>query len=318
MTVVQIGQVSIYLLSFVVLWLTPNVIGDLKWLRRLAYTFLGVIAAALVVLLALRPRGVVLPHLSGIWMVALALGLAACDSGLSARQRGLLLVVGLAGPIGLRLFHQGWMANWVPPIVAAAAVLWFYSPRVRWPLVVSLVLLLGLVGTAGLLRAVNWDYEWETSGGSRLALWRSVIELASGSPWLGLGPGAYRHYHYTKPLAYGGALWMRPTVSAHNLFVDLFAQVGLLGLACYVWLLVEIFLMAWRLYTRRDGFARGYALGALGALAGLLVADMLAASSLPFVYNVGFKGFRGSALSWMLFGGLVVLETLSGPETRES
>lgn len=310
MLTIQMAQVSIYLLSYVVFRLTANLTIDLKWLRRLAYSFVGTIGGAGILLLVVRPPGVTMPMLSPIWMVALALAMASYDPGLRRWQRGLLLAFGIAGPIGLRSLAQGWVALWAPPVVAGAVVLWLRSSASRWSLVIGLVIALVFVGLSGVQSAVNWETEWETSGSSRVALWRSVIELTSDSPLVGLGPAAYRHYHYLKPLAYGGALWLEPNVSAHNQFVDLFAQVGIVGLACYMWFLVEATCMAFRLYARLEGFARGYALAVLGALAGVLVADMVAASSLPFLYNNGFPGLRGSALHWMLLGGLVVLENL--------
>jgi hypothetical protein len=36
---------------------------------------------------------------------------------------------------------------------------------------------------------------------------------------------------------------------------------------------------------------------------------------LPFVYNVGFPGFRFSVFIWIFLGGLVILENL--PEASE-
>lgn len=310
MLLVQLGQVAIYVLSYVVFRLTANLITDFKWLRRLAYAFLGVVTLALVFLLSVAGGGVIIPLLSGIWMVALALGLALCDPQLQGWQRGVLVLIGLVAPIGLRSLLLDWVALWAPPIVAGAAVLWLRSSASRWLLAVGLVIVLILVGASGVQGIMDWEREWETSGAARITLWISVIELASSRPLLGLGPAAYRHYHYLKPLAYGRALWLTPNVSAHNQFVDLFAQVGIVGLTCYVWFLVEVARLAFRLYARCEGFARGYALAVLGALAGVLVADMVAASSLPFVYNNSFRGFRGSALHWMMLGGLVVLENL--------
>jgi hypothetical protein len=124
------------------------------------------------------------------------------------------------------------------------------------------------------------------------------------------------HWSNVHTLFLAGIYWMTPSISAHNQFVGLFAQVGLLGLGCYVWFLVEAAILSTRLIRRSSGFARVYALAMLGGLAGTIVADMIAATSLPFVYNVGFKGLRGSVLGWMLLGGLVVLENLSHAEAE--
>jgi O-antigen ligase len=220
-----------------------------------------------------------------------------------------VLLFTLAGATLWPIFFQRiWLAGWIPVLVTIGVIFWLHFPRYRWVIIAGIII--GVtIGLPFLLQAVNWEMEWETSGAARLALWRSVTELASQSSVFGLGPVAYRHYHYLKPLTYG-VTWLIPNVSAHNQFIDLFAQLGLVGLACYVWFLIEALLLAWRIYRRSEGFARGYGLAVIGALVGTFVADMTAATSLPFVYNVGFPGFRASVLSWMLLGGLVAIENM--------
>ena len=58
------------------------------------------------------------------------------------------------------------------------------------------------------------------------------------------------------------------------------------------------------------GFPRAYAYGALGGLAGTLVAAALVDWVLPFVYNLGFNGFRASVIVWIFLGGLVGLNQI--------
>jgi len=316
MIAVQLGQISIYVLSFLSFWLTANSVADPAWLRRIAYAFVaigGFVVSALLFLPRLPIGG--LPNLVGVWTVGLSLALSLHDRRLKRWQRALLFLILAETVVWLWFFQRSWYAAWVPPVITIGMIVWWHSSRLRWLISIGAILLIVLIGLPSILQGINFEAEWEESGGARLVLWLSVIELASQSPLLGLGPAAYRHYHYLKPLAYGGAMWLVPNVSAHNMFVDLFAQLGLLGVACYVWFLVETLLLARRLYAKCTGFAQGYALAAAGALLGVVTADMVAATSLPFVYNLGFRGFRGSVLSWMLLGGLAVLEN-SSPQAR--
>jgi O-antigen ligase len=155
------------------------------------------------------------------------------------------------------------------------------------------------------------EQELALSWGGRQHLYRTVLNIANTHPILGLGPAAYRHYAVTHWLSLGpgNALYIRPAVSSHNNYIDIYAQMGLVGLGLFVWFLVEVGLLGWRLAPRFQGdFEEGYVQGALGGLAGTLVAMMLADWFLPFVYNIGFPGFRTSALAWMFLGGLVALE----------
>jgi O-antigen ligase len=155
------------------------------------------------------------------------------------------------------------------------------------------------------------ERELEMSWGGRQVLYRATLELVKEHPILGLGPAAYRHYALNRwlSLGVGRALYLRPLVSSHNNYIDIYAQMGLVGLGLFLWFLSEVGALGWRLAPRfGQDFEEGYVQGALGGLAATLVAMMLADWFLPFVYNIGFPGFRTSALAWMFLGGLVALE----------
>jgi hypothetical protein len=86
---------------------------------------------------------------------------------------------------------------------------------------------------------------------------------------------------------------------------------GLIGLICFLWIFWEAGRLGWRLRERvPDGFAKAYVYGALGGLVGTLVACTLVDWVLPFVYNIGYNGFRASVLVWLFMGGLVSLDQM--------
>ena len=60
-----------------------------------------------------------------------------------------------------------------------------------------------------------------------------------------------------------------------------------------------------------EGFPRAYVCACLAGLAGSLAAGMLADWFLPFVYNIGFAGFRASMLGWMWLGGMVAVRKMA-------
>ena len=99
--------------------------------------------------------------------------------------------------------------------------------------------------------------------------------------------------------------------NSHSQYVDLIAQVGLLGLVCFLWIFFEIGRLGWSIKDRiPDDFARSYVYGVLGGIAGTLVAAFLVDWVLPFVYNIGFEGFRASILAWIFLGGLIGVEQI--------
>jgi hypothetical protein len=67
-----------------------------------------------------------------------------------------------------------------------------------------------------------------TSMQTRLHVWDIGLGIAASSPLVGVGPGAWRAHYPPGEAAYR---------SAHNVFVELAAELGALGLLAYVWIL---------------------------------------------------------------------------------
>jgi O-antigen ligase len=133
-----------------------------------------------------------------------------------------------------------------------------------------------------------------------------MFEIIKVNPVTGFGPANY--YWYTPLYRIRG--WA-VQFNSHNQYLDLVAEIGLLGLACFLWVALEIGWLGWRLRNRAPaGFAQAYVCGALAGLVGTLVAGGLADWVLPFVYNIGLNGFRASILAWMFLGGLVSIEQI--------
>jgi O-antigen ligase len=95
----------------------------------------------------------------------------------------------------------------------------------------------------------------------RLAFWRAAAEIWSDHLWLGAGIGNYQaaYPHYSLPK------WRTSLGHAHNYYLNIAAETGLLGLLAYLtlWIAVACRLAARTLRTR-SVYARALALGALG------------------------------------------------------
>jgi O-antigen ligase len=144
------------------------------------------------------------------------------------------------------------------------------------------------------------------SASTRIEAWIILAEIVKVSPLLGLGFG---NYYWFTPLFPIRGWYVR--FNSHNNYVDIVAQIGLLGLACFLWFFVAIGRLGWRLRDRMpNGFARAYMYGGLAGAAGTLVVAMLGDWVLSFVYNVGLDGFKTGVLAWLFLGGLVALESL--------
>ena len=99
--------------------------------------------------------------------------------------------------------------------------------------------------------------------------------------------------------------------------MDLFAQVGLLGLALFFWFAVEVIRLGLRLRARfTEGFAPAMSMPCWRPGSAHWSSWLFADWILPFVYNIGFPGFQASVLVWLFLGGLVALEQMPPEQHR--
>jgi hypothetical protein len=305
----QLGGLSIIVLSVGAFLLTANQVRDLGWLRRLTWAFLAFAALHVAIrsLLPelglftrqwLQPAGSVFL----IWLVAIAFSQAAYNRDLHPGWRlalGGLVLVTLYVQLVLKFADK---SGWMPTLVCIAAVIGFRSWRSGLALVAVVALLAWYLAPS----VTSTD---AYSIATRFEAWSIMAQIIKISPIWGLGFANY--YWYTPLFPIGG---YAVSFSSHNNYVDIVAQTGFLGLACFVWFLWEVGRLGWGLRKRVPaGFATAYVYGALGALVGMVVAGMLGDWVLPFFYNVGINGFRSSMLGWLFLGGLVSLGQMGFP-----
>jgi hypothetical protein len=319
--VVQLAQWAIWAFSAGIYWLVGNRINDEVWLRRITAGYL--IVAGGIGLLRVMPGGVEITfnyltfavERAPFWLLltAMSAGQLLFNRQLSNRWR-LFLIAAIGASLYYSLgIEQDRSSNWVGVFVALGVLAWLRYRRLRW---LSIAVIAFTLASGVLFNSIyefaGGDAKWTESGASRGVLIGRVIELSMRNPITGIGPAAYRPYGLTKPLFYEGAYWIEPRINSHNNYVDLFSQVGVVGLALFFWFMIEVALLGWRLRrTFKDGFLGGYVNGVLAAWVGTMIIMALADWFLPFVYNIGFAGFQASVLIWMMMGGLITLEQIA-------
>ena len=104
----------------------------------------------------------------------------------------------------------------------------------------------------------------------RMAHWQSALEMWTDHPWLGVGIGNYEpaYDRYALPL------WQLPLGHAHNYYLNIAAEAGVLGLAAYLVLWGAALVGTWRVAQRAQGWHWGVALGVLGVVAHLSVHNL--------------------------------------------
>lgn len=109
----------------------------------------------------------------------------------------------------------------------------------------------------------------DSSNNFRINVWSAVIEMIQDRPLLGIGPGntAFNKIY---------PLYMRPrfsALSAYSIPLEIAVETGVIGLSCFLWLLVVTFnqgvqqMRRLRNFGNLDGF---WLAGAIAAMAGML------------------------------------------------
>jgi putative inorganic carbon (HCO3(-)) transporter len=96
----------------------------------------------------------------------------------------------------------------------------------------------------------------------RLAHWQAALGMLNDHPLLGVGIGNYVPVYP----AYAVPGWRDPLGHAHNYYLNIAAETGLVGLTAYLMLLAVCFWQAWKGVRRLSGPEQAMALGILGIL----------------------------------------------------
>ncbi|NWG35220.1 MAG: O-antigen ligase family protein [Chloroflexi bacterium] len=302
----QIGGFAIYFFLVLAMIMTANVIREVRWLKIIVWTFIGlgfiyVLGRTLQLEIVDRiyAHGVYANSMFWMWMVTLPLSQAIYNNHLTLRSKAVLYgIVALTFYVAL-IQQNDWKSGWVPAgLVAAVLVGWKFRKVV--PFTIPFVLMV-VAYLAQELIATD-DYSW----GTRVDAWLVVLDISRVSPIIGLGFSNY--YWYAQVFSIRG---YSIKFNSHSQFVDIIAQTGILGLACFMWILFEIGRMAYRLMNQLpEGFAKAYAYGIFASVFGSLMASFLVDWLLPFAYNIGLDGVRASVLPWIFFGGLIAIEQI--------
>jgi O-antigen ligase len=140
----------------------------------------------------------------------------------------------------------------------------------------------------------------EASAAGRVEIWQASTRIIQDHPW-GVGFGAFPNFllEYTN-----GRMEFR---DAHNAFLMLAAEMGLVTVAVFVVLLMMIaFHAAWLVWFAQDPLMRALGLGMVGGLVGMIVANQ-------FSYCFGSQEVTG--YFWLLSGltmRAVLLERQAG------
>ena len=212
------------------------------------------------------------------------------SAGLSTCQ---LLLAGSASLAMLAALGMSWSRGAWLGFGAAMSVMALALPRrAHWGLLLLAVLVLGGLGlyVGGLLpssiavRLTDFAQyvRFEDVRGvgindanyaviERLAHWQAALEMFRYNLWTGVGFGCYEPAYWDFALIN----WPIALGHAHNYYLNIAAETGLIGLIAYLFLWGVVLWQTWRATRRAEGLLRGVAIGLLGTWTHLTVHHFL-------------------------------------------
>jgi O-antigen ligase len=148
-----------------------------------------------------------------------------------------------------------------------------------------------VVGSGGTLPTITPRDDWQTPWAvGRLDLWSAAVRLFASHPLLGVGPDNFRHLYGAE---LGLAAWDE-RVQANNLYLEVLADFGALGLAIFAWVVAAPLAAAARALRSATGSESRYVLIGVVLSIGAFLTHGLLDSFLAFTPT--------ALLLWMLLG----------------
>ncbi|MCS6962452.1 O-antigen ligase family protein [Thermoflexus sp.] len=297
----RLGGLGVMLLSPLALWLAAAHLRHPRQVDRLVGMFLIAGAMGAIQILAGRT---LFPFLNTgglfpMWLFSFGVAFLVFRPMPAGLRVGLLLMLGIWG-WHVMVPGISWISGWLPPIAALLVVVWLRS---RWlfALVASILALMAVVYWRPLQFWV-FDYNYWTSGTTRLEAWARNWQVTREHLLFGTGPAGYAAYYMT--------YFPDQAMATHSNYIDVLAQTGLIGMGFFIWFLAalgrEIF-QIWRWVRSTDHQARALVAGLIGGFAGLLVAMGLGDWFLPFPYTQTIAGYRYTVWGWIFAGAAVAM-----------
>lgn len=135
----------------------------------------------------------------------------------------------------------------------------------------------------------------DTSNLYRLLVWRGTFDLIKDYWLTGVGYGwkSFTRLYYTYMI--NGTT----VPHAHNLYLQIISELGVLGLAVFLWLFGHLFRIGLKIQSSRSPSIRNLNAGVLATLAGFLVHSL---------FDYTLCAYATALLPWTMMGVLLVLE----------
>lgn len=240
------------------------------------------------------------------------LALATAAAGHGSRTRRLLHVLGLLlliAALALSLTRGVWVAY--AGVLLLAGLFGGRRDRLGTAVGVGVCGLLFVTAVGGFQERVRTFFDLEAFGNiGRQQIWRANWDMVQERPLTGWGYGNYKQFREPFYERYPQYPQADRYSHAHNSFLQVWVDTGLLGLAAFGWLVWTILRRGWRAVAgQRTEPLRSLSWGVWLGLVGFLLGGLTQ-------YNLGDA--EVAMVWWASVGLLLRIETFAAPRSAES
>jgi putative inorganic carbon (hco3(-)) transporter len=196
-------------------------------------------------------------------------------------------------PICIAFVFHGCRGAWLGFLVGLIATAFLVNRRKRY-LIGIILLFIIILYSAPILRervVIDKDFMVSNTGSIdvRFQMWNSAVNIFKKYPLLGAGPGRYGSlmYDFNADEIYGGRIHLH----AHNTYLEVLADMGILGLLSFLWIFVLFFISGYKSIKDKPDL---YKISFMMMLIAVAVSDFFVSSVLVGINpSVGF---------WLLLG----------------
>jgi putative inorganic carbon (hco3(-)) transporter len=151
-------------------------------------------------------------------------------------------------PVFIAFVFHGSRGVWLGLLAGVVTTALLINRRKRYLIGIILLLIIILYSTPFLRKRVVIDKDFIVSNtgsiGVRFAMWNSAVNIFKKYPLLGAGPGRYGAliYNYYPNELIGGRIHLH----AHNTYLEVLADMGILGLISFLWIFVLFFVHGYK------------------------------------------------------------------------
>lgn len=187
------------------------------------------------------------------------------------RSEKILLTFSLITMIICLIFtrsRSGWLA-----LVGAMSFLVIIKKEKRLAIGLTLVI---IVVVSFLIPSVNTRLRTVfdlIANKERISLAKSALQMIKDHPLTGIGVNTFLYIYPQYQSPEEGAP-SKPQPHAHNVFLQIGAEMGLFAIIIFLWLLVRVFKIGWETLRRtKDDYLRALVIGLLGSLIAFLISQ---------------------------------------------